>query len=277
MIKDYSNIDSIITETYEIRKEQRGMLFAKTVEVEKPTRKKKEIYKNGILVSYEEVYENYRGEKIRKLGEITTLPNGESEEKMKEYIISSNKLINEETTRKDKYGYSYSTIYHNHESYLDSISSWKHENVYDSMGRLVHRKNFYKNKLCYTSDYYYDGMGNCTKKSTQYFEEGQNYKEEIECNSYDFRGNCIREETITHYKLQLKYLEGKDGKSVRVWKRNEHGDVIHTEWNRDGNVSYYSHDLKYDSHNNCIEDRTHITGAASSRPDSLCRYIITYK
>ena len=277
MIKDYSNIDSIITETYEIRKEQRGMLFAKTVEVEKPTRKKKENYKNGKLVSYEEVYENYRGEKIRKLGEITILPNGESEEKMKEYIISSNKLINEETTRKDKYGIAYSYVSHDREVHFNPISSWTYENIYGYGEKLTQRKYFCGKKLYSVTDYKYDSMGNCIQKVTQYFQDGQNYKEEIEYNSYNSRGYCIREEIITHYKLQLKYLEGKDGKSIRMWKLNEHGDVIHTEWNRDGNVSYYSHDLKYDSHNNCIEDRIHITGVACSRPDSLSRYIITYK
>lgn len=274
---DYRDIESIIIETYEIRKEKKGILFTRTVEVEKPIRRKKENYKNGKLVSYEEVFKSFDGRMIRLFGEIKLLQNEGNKETKKFYCASTNKLIKSEEHFRDKNGNIYSSIYQDYESRFFPFSSWSYENIYDSRGRLIQSKSYHSKELSHISTYKYDAAGNCTKKISQSYSEGINYKEDINNYTNDSSGNHIRAELITHYKQRLKYHDGEDNIEVMEWERNEYGDVIHTKWNRNGSVSYYSHELKYDSHHNCIEDRTHITGALASKPDTLCRYIITYK
>ncbi len=276
MIKDYKDIESVITETYEIKREQRGIIFSKTVETEKLIRKRKENYKNGILFSFEEMYQNFKGDMMRIIGEKIVLPNGESKEVHKSYNTTTNKLVEDNIFIKDKHGNTYLYTSHDYESNFIPISSWKYENFYSIDNKLIQRRAYCENDLNEIRMLQYNNKGYCIKENRYYYKKGQNYKDEIIYNSFDLQGNCIREETIVKYRLQLKYLEGKDSKTIRVWKRNEYGDVVHTERSYNGNISNYTHELKYDYRNNCIEDRCYMTGTGASDGGRLYRYAITY-
>ncbi|CDC01279.1 unknown [Bacteroides sp. CAG:443] len=275
-LKNRTNIISVIEELYFIKKEKRGLFASKIVEIENLIMRSKEDYMNGNLISFENINKSKR-----QLGKVTYFPDGSCKENIEEYDATTRTLENTIEIKKNRLHdiFYYKSYYHRRTiTGISNLNCSQYELTYNEIDKLTLEKHYYNGMLDYIKSRKYDNCGNCINEITQFYHENQNYKEQLIINRYDSHNNLNYQDTQIRYKLQLKDLEGKDNRTICQWEYeyNDLGDIVLMKDYDNGNLTIYKYDIKYDSHNNCIERRAYISGYKANN-DILRKYFITYK
>ncbi len=265
MIKDFNNILSIIEEGYNIKKEEKGLFFKKTVEIEKLFRKTKKVYDNGKVVFEEHIW-NGCEEIIRETKNYTYFSNGEY------------KLIIKRLNSTGDVTCTWEYLLNSHDYIINSYDSrFREECVYDFHNNLICKNKFYGTELMSKNEWEYDNNGNCIKEHRQEFDKGKITEENILLNTYDIGGKIKTIIQKNKSYIEQKYRVVGDYEKTTKLKYNTYGDIIHKEDICNGQISHYNYEYKYNAHNHYIEKRCYVSGADASRGDWFYKYKIEYK
>lgn len=287
IIRNYNDIKSIITEKYIIReKEEKGFFKSKKVYVEELEFKRKDIYDNGELISFEEI-DKITNTNIKKTyGNKSKDENGEFFWTIKEYYDGELKKISirylnnngdcykefvEDYSLNNKYSYTYKLQYNQQNSLVRKEARV----VETSIGK-------HKEYLSYIIEQEYDVNNRCTKMRWKDYDSnnGQLHKIHEFSYTYNNKGYCIKKiETINIISNSDGSVKEKGVKTIYTEDStfNHLGDCIYRE-----GVHYTQHfkcnfDNKYDLHNNCTEHRSTMTINGNFDSETIWRYNINYK
>lgn len=284
IIRNYNDIKSIITEKYIIReKEEKGFFKSKKVYVEELEFKRKDIYDNGELISFEEINKITNTNIKKTYGNKSKDENGEFFWTIKEYRdgelekISIRYLNNngdcykefvEDYSLNNKYSYTYKLQYNQQNSLVRKEARV----VETSIGK-------HKEYLSYIIEQEYDVNNRCTKMRWKDYDSnnGQLHKIHELSYTYNNKGYCIKKiETINIISDSDGSVKEKGVKTIYTEDStfNHLGDCIYRE-----GIHYTQHfkcnfDYKYDLHNNCTEHRSTMTINGNFDSETIWRYNI---
>ena len=277
-MRNYNLVESIIEETYEIEKKTVKSFFSsKIVETEVLSEKKKEIYKDGDIISYERIYKNVFNEFERELGVKKYAPNGEfcwefqvkreNGDMLEETLQKFNKNGDCYYENKTKWNYLSNKEYYN----KDYIYT-NYKLTYDSNGLLINEKaletrrcsnsNYYNvdDKLIYDKSYEYN-LDRTIKRCIS--EWSYNSKREIIEYSYDSRKNISEKRNSMNDKKE----------TITKYERNSYGDIVKKIVKENGSERIISYENQYDSNGFILESRVF----SRNKSNFYWRYIVNYK
>lgn len=287
IIRNYNDIKSILTEKYIIReKEEKGFFKSKKVYVEELEFKRKDIYDNGELISFEEI-DKITNTNIKKTyGNKSKDENGEFFWTIKEYYDGELKKISirylnnngdcykefvEDYSLNNKYSYTYKLQYNQ----LNLENRKEARVVETSIGK-------HKEYLSYTIEKEYDVNNRCTKMRWKDYDSNNGQLLNIHEFSYTYNNNgyCIKKiETVNTISNSDDNMKEKGIKTIYTENStfNHLGDCIYREGTHYTQHFKFNFDYKYDLHNNCTEYRNTITINGNFDSEVVYRYEINYK
>lgn len=288
IIHNYNDIESIISEKYIIKeKVERGFFKSKKVYIEELEFKRKDIYNEGKLVSFEEIEKTISTGINKTYGTKSRLENGEFSWTIKEY--ENNKLKRIKTKYFNINGDCYKEIEEDYSLSYKTINYCIYKLQYNQQNLLVRKEatrdiEIYFNKrekyLSHIVEYEYDINNKCTKKRWNEYEDGCLQEINEYSYIYDNKGNCIKSTEIENVIFQAKHHVKEKG--IRTIftenaKYNQLGDCIYNE-----GMHYTKHfkcdcNYKYDLRNNCTEYRRTMTIDGNFDSEIVWRYNINYK
>lgn len=287
IIRNYNDIKSILTEKYIIReKEEKGFFKSKKVYVEELEFKRKDIYDNGELISFEEIDKITNTNMKKTYGNKSKDENGEFFWTIKEYYDGELKKISirylnnngdcykefvEDYSLNNKYSYTYKLQYNQ----LNLLVRKEARVVETSIGK-------HKEYLSYTIEKEYDVNNRCTKMRCKDYDSNNGQLLNIHEFSYTYNNNgyCIKKiETVNTISNSDDNVKEKGIKTIYTENStfNHLGDCIYQEGTHYTQHFKFNFDYKYDLHNNCTEYRNTITINGNFDSEVVYRYEINYK
>lgn len=275
MFSNYDDIESIIKEEYIIKeKVEKGFFKSKKVYVEELTLKRKEIFRNGKLVSYEEIKKLNDTMIIKNVGTKTEQENGG-------YTWSIEKYTNDKYRGSEIERYNRNRdIYYRYSGY-----TYTHELQYNQQNLLIRdvqmcSKKYGESELSSISEFEYDINKRCTRFVYNNYYDGRLQKINEYLYEYDLRGNCVKKIGKENVLFKLMYDTDEKGERIMYISNKKYdslNNVIFAEGINRGKSYESTYDYKYDSHNNCTECRITVIENGKFDCEIVIRYHIKYK